>query len=156
MHVKYVYMAAPQKHRAYARPGRPFATKLVTESGGLATNPPCDKPIEDYSTLHRGPRQGFATEGPRQRHVTEGGGDRDKPLFRVTAIYKNISYPPSYLPFLSPETHFDGTSSKIVIPSPRFRRFSCYKVFAKEFEEARNQLKLGISLISEVCLVFIF
>ena len=65
-----------------------FATRLVTESGGLATNPSCDKPSEDYSTLHRGPRQGFVPEGPRQKCVTEGGGgDRDKPLFRVTAIY---------------------------------------------------------------------
>ena len=39
----------------------------------------CDKPLrdkllEDYSTLRRGPRQGFVTEGPRQRFVTEGGG----------------------------------------------------------------------------------
>ena len=59
-----------------------FATRFATKSGGLATNPPCDKPIEDY-----GPRQGFVTEGRRQRYVTEGGGgDRDKPLFRVTAI----------------------------------------------------------------------
>ena len=36
-------------------PGGRFATRLVTESGGPATNPPYDKPIEDYSTLHRGP-----------------------------------------------------------------------------------------------------
>ena len=36
-------------------PGGLFATRLVTESVGLATNPPCDKPIEDYSSLHRGP-----------------------------------------------------------------------------------------------------
>ena len=65
-----------------------FATGLVTDWGGLATNPPCDKPIEDYSTLHRGPRQGFVTESPRERYVTErGGGGRDKPLFRVTAKY---------------------------------------------------------------------
>ena len=69
-------------------PGGLFATRLVTAWRGLATNPPCDKPIEDYITLHRGPRQGFVTEGPRQRYVTEGGGgDCDKPLFRVTAIY---------------------------------------------------------------------
>ena len=61
-------------------PGGLFATRLVTESGDLATNPPRDKPIEDHSTLHRGLRQGFVTEGPRQRYVTE---DRDKPLFRV-------------------------------------------------------------------------
>ena len=53
-------------------PGGLFATRLVTESGGLATNPPCDKPTEDYSTLHRGPLQGFVTEGPRQRFATEG------------------------------------------------------------------------------------
>ena len=55
-------------------PGGLFATRLETESGGLATNPPCDKPIEDYSTLHRGLRQGFVTPGPRQRYVTDGGG----------------------------------------------------------------------------------
>ena len=55
-------------------PGGLLATRLVTESGGLATNPHRDKPIEDYSTLHRGPRQGFVAEGPRQRYVTEGGG----------------------------------------------------------------------------------
>ena len=69
--------------RLVTGPGGLFATKLVTESGVLATNPP--KPIEDYSTLHRGPRQGFLTEGPRQRYVTEAG-NRDKPLLRVTAI----------------------------------------------------------------------
>ena len=63
-------------------PGGLFATRLVTESGGLATNPP------RYSTLHRGSRQGFVTEGPRQRYVTEGRwGDRHKLPFRVTAIY---------------------------------------------------------------------
>ena len=54
-------------------PGGLFETRLVTESGGLATNPPCDRRIEDYTTLHRGPRQGFVTEGPQQRFVTEGG-----------------------------------------------------------------------------------
>ena len=81
-------MAAPQKHRACNRPWRPFATRLATESGGLATNFPCDKPNEEYGTLHGGPRQGFVTEGPRQRYVTEGGGgDPDKPPFRVTAMY---------------------------------------------------------------------
>ena len=64
-------------------PGGLFATWLVTESGGLATNPPCDKPIDDYSTLHRSPRQGFVTEGPRQRYVTEGvgGGTATNPYF---------------------------------------------------------------------------
>ena len=79
-----LYLAAPQKHGACNRPGRPFfATRLVTESGGLATNPPCDKPVEDYSTLHRGPRQGFVTEGPRQRFVTEGGGSATNPYFET-------------------------------------------------------------------------
>ena len=63
-----------------------FTTRLVTESGGSCENPPCDKPVEDYSTLHRAPRQGFVTEGPRQRFVTEGG-DRDKTRFRGTAMY---------------------------------------------------------------------
>ena len=68
-------LAAPQKHRACnTGPGGIFATRLVTESVGLPTNSPCDKPIEYYSTLHRGPRQGYVTEGPRQRYVTEGGG----------------------------------------------------------------------------------
>ena len=72
-------------------PGGLFATRLATESGGVATNRPCDQPIEDYSTLHRGPRRGFVTEGPRQRFVAEGWGgggwgDRDKSLFPVTAI----------------------------------------------------------------------
>ena len=67
-------------------PGGLFATRLVVaESGGLATNPPCDKPVEDYSTPDRGPRQGFVKGGPRHKFVTEGG-DRDKPLFRGTAI----------------------------------------------------------------------
>ena len=53
-----------------------FATRLVTESGGLATKPPCDKHIEDCSAPHRGPRQG-----------SNKGGDRDKSLFRATPIY---------------------------------------------------------------------
>ena len=84
-------MAAPQKHPACNRPGRPFCDKACSRIGFFATNPPCDKPIEDYSTLHRGPRQGFVTQGPRQRYVTEGGGgDRDQAPFRVTAIYMYI------------------------------------------------------------------
>ena len=41
--------------------------------GGVLRQPPRDKPLEDYSTLHRGPRQGFVTEGRRQRFVTAGG-----------------------------------------------------------------------------------
>ena len=66
-------------------PGGLFAARLVTESRGLATNPPFDKPIEDCSTLHRGPRQGSVREGPRQK-VCNRGGDRDKPLFRATPM----------------------------------------------------------------------
>ena len=62
-----------KKHRACNRPGRPFCDKACNKTGGLAPNPPCDKPIEDCSTLHRGPRQGFVSEGPRQRLATEGG-----------------------------------------------------------------------------------
>ena len=59
-------------------------------------------------------------------------------------IYICICYPPrpSYLPFLYPEAQFDGSSSKIVIPSPRFRRFSCYTVFTKELEEASSPIKI--------------
>ena len=83
----YVYMAAPQKHRACNRPGRPFCDKACNRIGGLATNPPCDKPVEDYSTLHRGPRHGFATEGPRQRFVTDGGDGMCIPI----EIPKDIS-----------------------------------------------------------------
>ena len=68
----YTYMAAPQNIGPVTWPGGLFATRLVTESRGIATNPPRDRPIEDYSTLHTGPRQGFVTEGPRQMYVTEG------------------------------------------------------------------------------------
>ena len=51
--------------------------------------------------------------------------------------------PPGYPPFLSPEPHVDSSSSKIVVPSPRFRKFSCYKLFTKEFEEASNPIQIG-------------
>ena len=61
-------MAAPQKHRACNRLGRPFCDKACNRLGG----PPCDKPTKDYSTLHRGPRQGF---------VTEAGGTASNPTF---------------------------------------------------------------------------
>ena len=84
--------------------GSLFAARLVTESGGLATNPPCNKPIEDCRALHRGPRQGLVTEGPRQRFVTERG-DRDKPLFRATPLYKlstqNHRYDPQSKPYMA-------------------------------------------------------
>ena len=58
-----VHIPTPQKDQAFNRPGRPFCDKACTRIGGLATNPPCDKPIEVYSTLHRGRRKGFVTEG---------------------------------------------------------------------------------------------
>ena len=73
-------MVAPPKHRACNRPGRPFCDKACSRIRGIATNPPCDKPIEDYSTLHRAPRKGFVTEGPRQRFAT-GGGTATNPYF---------------------------------------------------------------------------
>ena len=63
------YMAACQKHRMCNRPGRPFCDKACNRIGGTCDKPPCDKPIEDYSTLHRGPRQGFVTEGPGQTPI---------------------------------------------------------------------------------------
>ena len=74
-------MAASQKHRACNRPRRPFWDKACNRIGDLATDPPCGKPIEDYSALHRGRRQGFVTEGPRQRFVT-GGQPFQSPISR--------------------------------------------------------------------------
>ena len=49
-----------------------FATRLVTESGALAANPPCDKPIENYSNL--GPATKVGNRGgqgrPRQTPIS--------------------------------------------------------------------------------------
>ena len=84
-------MAAAAKSRLVTGPGGLFGTMLVTESGGLATNPPCDKPIEDCSDLHRGPRQGFVTEGPQQRFVAEEG-PRQTPISGHTHIYNVYIY----------------------------------------------------------------
>ena len=69
-------------------PGGLFATRLATESGGLAANPPCDKPIEGYSTLHRAQRPAtrVCNKGPATKVCNRAGGGRDKPLFRDTAI----------------------------------------------------------------------
>ena len=82
-----------------------FATRVVTESGGLATNPPCNKPIEDRSTLHRGLRQGFVTAGPRQRFVTEGGGggggDRDNPYFEAHSYTDMYIHTNTYIEILN-------------------------------------------------------
>ena len=75
-------------------PGGLFATRLVKEWGGLATNPPCDKPIEDYSTYPtQRPATRVCNRGPATKVCNrgggggaEGGGDRGKPLFRDIAI----------------------------------------------------------------------
>ena len=65
-------MTALQKH--LNRPGRPFCGKACKRMGGcLATNPPCDKPIENYSTLNRGTRQGFCNRGPATKVCNTGG-----------------------------------------------------------------------------------
>ena len=70
-----------------AGPGGLFMTRLVIDWGRLATKPRHDKPVEDCSALHRGPRQRCVTEGPRQRFVTRGrGANHDKPGFRATPI----------------------------------------------------------------------
>ena len=85
-----VYIAAAQKHRACNRPGRPFCDKACNRIGGLATNPPCDKPIEDCNTLHRCSPQRFVAEGPQQRFVTEGGGTATNPYFEPHPnVFKN-------------------------------------------------------------------
>ena len=47
---------------------------LYKRRDGSATNRLCDKPPEDCSTLHRGQRQGFVTQGLQQRFVTDGAG----------------------------------------------------------------------------------
>ena len=57
-------MAANQKHWPCNRLGAAIS----------CDKPLRDKPLEDCSTLHRGPRQAFVTEGPRQRFGTERGG----------------------------------------------------------------------------------
>ena len=67
--VEYIYICIwlrPKTIGFTTGPGGLFATRHVTELGRLATNPPRDKPIADCSTLHRGPRQKFVTQGPRQ------------------------------------------------------------------------------------------
>ena len=109
-----------------------MATRLVTESGGLATKPSCDKPIEDYSILHRGPRQGFVTEGPLQRYVTEGGvGDRNKPLFRVTVILIYVG--PYVLQSCVFSRHSSGGKwagpNRRGLARPRAQRGFCLRIF---------------------------
>ena len=80
-------MAAPQKHRACNRPGLLFNDMVCNKIRGPATNSPCDKLVNDYSTLHRGPRQGFVTGGPTKVcNRIEKGGPRQT-LFRASAIY---------------------------------------------------------------------
>ena len=87
----YVFGSA-SKHRACNRPGRPFCDKACNRIGRSATKSLRDKPIEDYSTLHRGPRQGFVTEGPRQRYVKEGGGGTATNPHFESQPYMHIHY----------------------------------------------------------------
>ena len=56
-----------------------FATKVCHRRGCSATNPLRDKPLEDYSTLQRGPRQGFVTE--RDKGLQQRRGARDNTGF---------------------------------------------------------------------------
>ena len=52
----YIYIwQRPKNIGLVPSPGGLFATRLVTKSGGIATNPPCDKLVEDYSTLQQTP-----------------------------------------------------------------------------------------------------
>ena len=82
-----IYMAANQKHWPCNRLGRPFRDKGLYQTGVFCDKPLRDKPLEDYSTLHGGPRQGFATEGPRQRFVTEGGSPATTRVLIHSHIY---------------------------------------------------------------------
>ena len=83
------YMAAPQKHRACNRHGRPFCDKACNRIGGS-----CDKPSLrqacrglQYSTQR--PATRVCNRGPATKVCNRG--DRDKPLFRVPAnIYMHI------------------------------------------------------------------
>ena len=76
-------MAALKNIGLVTAPGGLFATRLVTESGGLATNPPVTSLLET-TVLYTGQRQGFVTEGPLQRYVQPGGagaGTATNPYF---------------------------------------------------------------------------
>ena len=56
-------------------PGGLFATRLLAESGHFSTKRSRDKPIEDCSTLHRGPRQRFSkVPATSLRHRFATGG----------------------------------------------------------------------------------
>ena len=69
-----IYMAWPQTIRVCNRSGLYFvAIRFIKESGGLAINPPRDKPSEDYKILRRIPPQGIL-EGSRHRNVIEWRG----------------------------------------------------------------------------------
>ena len=69
-------MAANLKLWPGNRLGLPFRDKGLEQTGLFCDKPLRDKPLEDYSTLHRGSRQGLVTEGLRQRFVREGGVPR--------------------------------------------------------------------------------
>ena len=81
------HMAANQKHWPCNRLGRPFRDKGLQQTGVFCDKPLRDKPLEDYSTLHRGRRQGFVTEGPRQRFVTERGSPATTRILIHSHIY---------------------------------------------------------------------
>ena len=84
LHIRSCYgciKGSGQKHPACNRPGRPFCDKACNRIGGLATNPPCDKPVEDCSTATR-----VCNRGPTTKVCNRQGGDLDKPLFRAPPI----------------------------------------------------------------------
>ena len=79
----YVDMAAPQKHRACKRPGRTFCDKTCNRIGVSCDNPPpCDKPVEDYSTLNRPPATRVCNRG-RVTKVWNRGATATNPYFEA-------------------------------------------------------------------------
>ena len=110
------YGSALKNIKLITGPGGLLTTRLVTESGGLATNPPCGKPIEDYSTLHNGPRQGFVTE-PATKVCYRGGrgGPQQTPISSHSHI---CTYKYTWYPTRNPTSFHDALS---LLPSMRSR-----------------------------------
>ena len=82
---EYVDTAAPQKCRACNRPGRPFCDKTCN---GIGVS--CDKPSlrQAHSRLQYSAQKAatrVCNRGPATKVCNTG--HRDKPLFRVTAVY---------------------------------------------------------------------
>ena len=77
----YLYMAAAQKHRACNSLGRPFCDKACNKTGGLATSPPCDKPIEDRRLYTEARDKGLQERARDKCLCSNRVGDRDNPLF---------------------------------------------------------------------------